>query len=223
MGARADIAAMAPACWKDESGWTLPEMLVGLFMSLAIAASSLVVLQTTMHSQIETGTRLVAQDSGTTAMLRVTKDIRTATGATIQSPTILDLQVPQHNPAGGVPITTHVRYACSGFPASCTRSVCGTPFNSNSCGSPSNVVDLADGVANTDNFRGVSAGADQPFPSSTPATWTGTGTAGSANVGFISVHLRIARTTTRADGAVVSLSDRPLDFYDGADLENFTN
>src|SRR5690349_18206689 len=32
---RADRASMAPA-WKDESGWTLPEMLLGLLLSLGI-------------------------------------------------------------------------------------------------------------------------------------------------------------------------------------------
>jgi hypothetical protein len=216
---------MAPA-WKDESGWTLPELLVGLFLSLAIAASSLVVLQTTMHSQLETGSRLTAQGAGTSAMFQLTKDIRTATAATVQSSTILDLQLPQHNPAGGAPVSVHVRYACSGMPASCTRSVCGTPYNSNSCGSVSSVVDVADGVMNTDNFQGVSMGVAQPWgsPASTPASWTGTGTAGPTNVGFITLHLRIARTMNRrGDGSTKVLSDQYLDFHDGADLENFSN
>jgi hypothetical protein len=213
---------MAPA-WKDESGWTLPELLVGLVLSLGIAASSLIVLETTLHSQMATGSRLFAQDAGTSAMQRLTRDIRTATAATVQSSTILDLQVPQHDPAGGAPISVHVRYACTGFPASCTRSVCGTPFTSNACSSPTAVVDLADGVMNTDNFRGVSMGADQPFPATTPGGFASTGTAGPANVGFISLHLRIARTTNRGDGSLKALSDRYLDFHDGADLENFSN
>jgi hypothetical protein len=216
---------MAPA-WKDESGWTLPELLVGLFLSLTIAASSLVVLQTTMHSQLETGTRLAAQGAGTSAMFQLTKDIRTATAATVQSSTVLDLQLPQHNPAGGAPISVHVRYACSGLPASCTRSVCGTPYNSNSCGSVANVVDVADGVMNTDNFQGVSMGVPQPWgsPASTPVSWSGTGTAGPTNVGFITLHLRIARTMNRrGDGSIKVLSNQYLDFHDGADLENFSN
>ena len=216
---------MAPA-WKDESGWTLPELMVGLVMSLGIAASSLTVLQTTMHAQLETGTRQLAQNAGTTATQRVTKDIRAATAAVVQTSTILDLQVPQHDPSGGAPISTHVRYACTGMPASCTRSVCGTPINSNSCGSATGVVTLATGVMNTDNFQGVSMGVAQPVgaPASTPATWNGTGTPGPNNVGFISIHLRIARATTRrGDGTIAVLSDRYLDFHDGADLENFSN
>jgi hypothetical protein len=211
---------MAPA-WKDESGWTLPEMLLGLILSLGIAGSSLVMLQTTLHSQSETDSRLAAQDDGTTAMLRMTKDIRTATAATVQSSTILDLQVPQHDPAGGAPLSVHVRYACSGMPASCTRSVCNTPFSSNSCSSPTNIVTLATGVTNTDNFQGVSMGVAQSWgtPATTPATWSGTGTPGPSNVGFISLHLQITRTFD----AKIWRSNRPLDFHDGADLENYSN
>src|SRR4051812_26541579 len=113
MPRRADRAAMAPA-WKDESGWTLVELLVGLVMSLGIAGSTLVVLQTALHSQKATGSRLAAQGDGSFAMLRMTKDIRTATAATVQDARTLDLVVPEHNPAGGAPISTHVRYACVG-------------------------------------------------------------------------------------------------------------
>jgi hypothetical protein len=207
---------MAPA-WKDESGWTLPELMLGLVLSLSIAASSLVVLATLMRSQSSTGSRLAAQDDGTTAMLRMTKDIRTATAATVQDARTLDLQVPQHNPAGGAPVSVHIRYACAGI--SCTRYVCGTPFSSSSCGNPSAAVVVANGVANGDNFRGVSRGVDQPYPSGTPATWAGTGMAAQNNVGFISVHVQVNRT----DGAMSWRSNRPLDFIDGADLQNFTN
>jgi len=211
---------MAPA-WKDESGWTLPEMLLGLVLSLGIAASSLVMLETTLHSQSETGSRLAAQDDGTTAMLRLTKDIRTATAATVQSSTVLDLQVPQRDPNGGAPLSVHVRYACSGMPATCTRSVCNTPFASNSCSSPTNVVTLATGVVNSDNFQGVSMGVAQPWgsPATTPTTWAGTGAPGPNNVGFISLHLQITRTFD----AKIWRSSRPLDFHDGADLENYSN
>jgi len=207
---------MAPA-WKDQSGWTLPELLLGLVLSLGIAASSLVVLGTVMRSQSSTGSRLAAQDDGTTAMLRMTKDIRTATAATIQDARTLDLQVPQHNPAGGAPLSVHVRYACVG--TSCTRYVCGTPFSSNSCGYPAAAVVVADGVANGDNFRGVSRGVDQPYPATTPATWAGSAAAAQDNVGFIAVHVQVNRT----DGAMSWRSNRPLDFLDGADLQNFTN
>jgi hypothetical protein len=207
---------MAPA-WKDESGWTLPELMLGLVLSLSIAASSLVVLQTVMRSQSSTGSRLAAQDDGTTAMLRMTKDIRTATAATVQDARTLDLQVPQRNPAGGAPLQVHVRYACTG--TSCTRYVCGTPISSNSCGNPSQEVMVASGVANDDNFRGVSRGVDQPYPATTPSTWAGAAGAAQDNVGFISVHVQV----NRSDGAMSWHSSRPLDFLDGADLENFTN
>jgi len=190
---------------KDESGWTLPETLLGLVLSLSIAASSLVVLQTALHSQHATGSRLAAQDDGTFAMLRMTKDIRTATAATVQDARTLDLQVPQHNPAGGAPISVHVRYACAG--GSCSRFVCGTPMVSSSCGSPLSTTVVATGVANSDNFLGVSRGVEQPFPSTTPSSWAGAGVAARDNVGFISVHVRVVRS----------------DFLDGADLENYTN
>lgn len=209
---------MAPA-WKEESGWTLPEMLIGLVLSLSIAAASLVMLTTSLRSQRTTGSRLSAQDDGTTAMLRLTKDIRVATAATVQSSTILDLQVPQHDPSGGAPLSVHVRYACSGLPATCTRAVCNTPFSSNSCSSPTNVVTLASGVTNTDNFRGVSMGSDQPFPSTTPSTWGGSGSAAVNNIGFIAAHLQIVRTEDVHEWR----SDKPLDFHDGADLENYSN
>jgi Tfp pilus assembly protein PilW len=208
---------MAPA-WKDEAGWTLPELMLGLVLSLSIAASSLLVMQTTLHSQSSTGSRLAAQTDGSFALLRMTKDIRSATSATVQSAQVLDLQVPQQT-SGGTPVSVHVRYACSGLPASCTRSVCGTPITSNSCGSPSAVIPIVSGVVNTDNFVGVSAGADQPPPSSTPACCVAAATASQANVNFISLHLRIART----DGAMEWRSGRPLDFLDGATLANFTH
>jgi hypothetical protein len=211
---------MAPA-WKDESGWTLFEVLIGMAMALAIAGSSLVVLQTTLHSQKATGSRLAAQDDGSFAMLRMTKDIRAATAATVQDARTLDLLVPEHNPAGGAPIATHVRYACVGVPGSCARYTCGTPFSASSCGSPSRVLVIAGAVANSDNFQGVSMGVAQPTsqPASTPASWTGTGSPGANNVGFISVHLEVQRT----DGAGSYAGNRPLDFHDGADLANFTN
>jgi Tfp pilus assembly protein PilW len=213
---------MAPA-WKDESGWTLPELLIGLTMALGIAASSLMVLQTTLHAQKTTGSRLAAQDDGSFAMLRMTKDIRTATGATVQDPRTLDLLVPEHNPAGGAPIATHVRYACigTGTSGSCARYTCGTPFNSNACGSPSRVLIVAGGVSNGDNFQAMSMGVAQPTssPASTPSTWSGTGTPGPANVGFVTVHLQLLRS----DDAGAFHSSRPLDFHDGADLANFSN
>lgn len=211
---------MAPA-WMDETGWTLVELLVGLVMSLAIAASSLLVLQATLHSQKETGSRLAAQDDGSFAMLQLTKDIRVATAATIQDARTLDLLVPLRNPAGGAPIPTHVRYACAGTPGSCARSVCGTPFNSNSCGSPSRVLVFAQGVANSDNFQGVSMGVIQPTTAaaSTPASWSGTGSPAANNVGFISVHLAMRRSEDPGPWR----HDQPLDFHDGADLANFTN
>jgi Tfp pilus assembly protein PilW len=213
---------MAPA-WKDESGWTLPELLIGLTMALAIAGSSLMVLQTTLHAQKTTGSRLAAQDDGSFAMLRMTKDIRTATAATVQNARTLDLVVPEHDPAGGAPIPTHVRYACAGTGSagSCARYTCGTPFASNSCGSPARVLVVAGGVTNADNFQGISMGVAQPTatPASTPPTWGGTGAPGPANVGFVSVHLQVLRT----EGAGAFGSARPLDFHDGADLANFTN
>jgi hypothetical protein len=186
-----------------------------------IASATLVVLQTALHSQMNTGSRLAAQDDGSFAMLRMTKDIRTATAATVQDARTLDLLVPQHNPAGGAPIATHVRYACVGVPGSCARYVCGTPYSANACGSPSRVDVIVGGVANADNFQGVSMGVGQPTnqPASTPATWTGTGSAGPANLGFISVHVQVLRT----DGAGAYGSNRPLDFFDGADLANFSN
>jgi hypothetical protein len=191
--------------------------MLGLVLSLGIAASSLVLLQTALRSQSSTGSRLAAQDDGTTAILRMTKDIRTATAAAVQDARTLDLQVPQHDPGGGAPLQVHVRYACAG--TSCTRYVCGTPFTSSSCGNPGKPVVVASGVANGDNFRGVSGGVDQPYPSTTPATWAGTATAAQSNVGFISVHVQVNRT----DGAMSWRSTRSLDFIDGADLENFTN
>jgi type II secretory pathway pseudopilin PulG len=220
MPRHADKAAMAPA-WKDESGWTLVELLVGLVMSLAIAGSALLVLQTTLHAQKETGSRLAAQDDGSFAMLRMTKDIRTAIAATVQDSRTLDLLVPERNPAGGAPIPTHVRYACVGMPGSCARYTCGTPFTSNSCGAPARVLVIVGGVANSDNFQGVSMGVAQPTatPATTPATWTGTGSPGADNVGFVSVHLQVLRT----EDAGAFGSNRPLDFHDGADLANFTN
>jgi hypothetical protein len=211
---------MAPA-WKDESGWTLFEVLVGLVMSLTIAGSSLLILNSTLHAQMATGSRLAAQTDGSFAMLRLTKDIRAATAATVQDARTLDLLVPEHNPSGGAPIPTHVRYACIGTPGSCARYTCGTPFSSNACGSPSQVVVIANGVANPDNFQGVSMGVAQPTsaPASTPASWTGSGSPAANNVGFISVHIQVLRT----EGAGAYGSTRPLDFHDGADLENYTN
>jgi hypothetical protein len=209
---------MAPA-WSDENGWTLFEMLFGMVLALTVAGSSMLMLQTTVHAQKSTGSRLAAQDDGSFAMLRLTKDIRTATAATVRDARTLDLLVPQHNPAGGVPVVAHVRYQCSGVPGSCARYTCGTPFSSNSCGSPSSVLIIATGVINTGNFRGVSMGVDQPFPSSTPATWAGTGSPATDNVGFISLNLQVTRTEDVGSWG----SGRALDFNDGADLGNFTN
>jgi hypothetical protein len=211
---------MAPA-WNDESGWTLFETLLGLFLSLVIAGASLVLLQTVLRAQKSTGSRLAAQDDGSFAMLRMTKDIRASTAATVQSPQTLDLIVPEHNPAGGDPIAAHIRYACVSGARSCARYTCGTPFSSNSCGSPSRVLVVATGVTNSQNFAGYSRGVLQPPPASTPATWAGSASPAADNVGFISVHLQIMRTEDSGQGPWPS--SHPLDFYDGADLTNFTN
>ena len=83
------------------------------------------------------------------------------------------------------------------------------------------MVALVSGVTNTDNFQGVSMGVPQPTtaPATTPTTWTGTGAAGPANVGFITLHLRVARTEDAGPYPV----GKPLDFNDGADLDNYTN
>jgi hypothetical protein len=211
---------MAPA-WQDESGWTVFEVMIGLVMALAIAASSLGILQTTLRAQKSTGSRLAAQDDGSFAMLRLTKDIRASTGATVQSPQTLDLLVPERNPAGGNPIATHVRYACNSGSRTCARYTCGTPFNSNSCGSPSRIQVIATGVTNAQNFAGYSRGVLQPTPASTPATFSGSASPAADNVGFISIHLQVTRTEDAGQGPWPS--SRPLDFHDGADLSNFTN
>jgi hypothetical protein len=62
-------------------------------------------------------------------------------------------------------------------------------------------------------------GVDQPFPSSTPATWAGTGLPSTDNIGFISLSLQVTRTEDVGSWG----SDRALDFNDGADLGSFTN
>jgi Tfp pilus assembly protein PilW len=209
---------MAPA-WKDETGFTLPELLLGMVLALGVAASSILMLQTTLHAQKSTGSRLAAQDDGSFAMLRLTKDIRSATAASLRDARTLDLLVPQNNAAGGAPVIAHIRYQCAGLPATCTRYTCSAPYSSSSCGSPSRVLVIASGVVNTANFRGVSMGVDQPFPSSTPASWAGTGSPGANNIGFIAMNLQVMRTDDVGSWA----SARPLDFNDGADLGNFTN
>ena len=202
-----------------QDGWTLIECMVGLALALTVAGSSLMLLNTSLHSQKETGSRLVAQDDGSFAMLRLTKDIRAATAATVQDARTLDLAVPEE--ISGTLTTMHVRYSCtgSGGTGACWRYVCSTPYNASACPSWSHGTKIAGGVANSDNFRGLSQGANQSYPSHTPSTWAGTGSAAADNIGFVAVHIKVARSEDKGIGG----TGLPLDFHDGADLSNFTN
>lgn len=208
------------AC-ASERGWTLIETLLGLVLGLTIAGAALMILESSLHAQKETGSRLAAQSDGTFAMLRITKDVRAATQVYLVNGQTIDLQVPEHDPAGGNPISTHVRYQCAGSPATCTRYECNTPVNSNSCPNPTRTVVLAQQVTNTDNFQGVSMGVNVGPPANTPASPDGTGTASASNLGFVSLHFQIARSDDAS--AKTWPTGKPLDFVDGADLGNFTN
>lgn len=208
------------AC-AQERGWTLFETLLGLVLGLAISSAALMILQSALHAQKEAGSRLAAQSDGTLAMLRITKDVRAATQAYLVDARTLDLQVPQRSPSGGSPVSTHVRYQCAGGAgaATCSRYECSTPVNSNSCPSPPQTLVLASKVANADNFQGASMGVDISTPANTPPSAAGTGTAAAGNLGFVSIHMQIARSEDAGPDA----TGKPLDFVDGADLGNFSN
>jgi type II secretory pathway pseudopilin PulG len=209
--------------WRAQDGWSLIDSMLGIVLALVVAGSALVLLQTSLRSQKETGSRLAAQDDATSMMLRVTKDIRAATAATVQdSDQTLDLAVPRRNPTGGAMTTAHVRYRCSGpgAGATCTRYECTAPYVAATCAAWSRAVVLVAGVANSDDFfRGLSLGQAMASPAHTPSTWAGTGVAAADNVGFISVHVELKRSDDAGPWRVGS----PLDFHDGADLANFTN
>jgi hypothetical protein len=210
--------------WRGEDGWSLIDSMLGLVLALVVAGSALVLLQTSLRSQKETGSRLAAQDDATSMMLRLTKDIRAATAATVlDGNRTLDLVVPLRNPTGGPMTTTHVRYQCTGPDAggTCTRYECIAPYSTTTCATWTRAVVLAKGVANDDDdfFQGLSMGQPMSAPAHTPATWAGTGVAAADNVGFISVHVQLHRSEDAGPWRVGS----PLDFHDGADLANYTN
>lgn len=117
------IAITAQA--RTEDGFTLVELLVGIFMMLVTAAAAMALLTSTVRNEAPLRERSADIQKARTMVERVTRELRQ--GRTVSGATSSQLQILTYvNRAscGGDPATTvrlcRVTYTCSG--SSCTRT-----------------------------------------------------------------------------------------------------
>lgn len=203
---------------RDETGITMPEVLVSMILALLVAGSALILLQSAMASTTASTRRQTATSEAATTAYRITHDLRVATQAVVQSSRVLDVVTWQRATAGAALTLAQVRYDCS-TNNECVRYRCsGAIIDGNSCPSAVTTGTLLKGLTNTDVFTPQSNGATIPFPASTPAT---TSTAGGLD--FVAIRLSV-RMDGKTSGPLTTQHARsPLDFRDGAQLANFDN
>lgn len=202
----------------EETGMTLPELLIGMVLMLAIAGSALVLLQSAMTSTTASTRRQAATSDAATAAYRITHDLRVATQAVVQNPQVLDVVTWQRATSGAALTSAQVRYDCS-LNNECVRYRCsGAIIDGNSCPSAVTTGTIVKGLTNTDVFTPQSNGATLPYPANTPASTTSSG-----GLDFVAIRLAV-RMDGRTSGPLTRQHARsPLEFRDGAQLANFDN
>ena len=203
---------------RDETGITMPEVLVSMILALLVAGAALILLQSAMASTTASTRRQTATSGAAATAYRITHDLRVATQAVVQSPQVLDVVTWQRATPGAALTLSQVRYDCS-TNNECVRFRCsGAIIDGNSCPSAATTGTLLTGVTNTDVFTPQSNGVAMAFPASTPAT---TSTAGGLD--FVAIRLAV-RMDGKTSGPLTTQHARsPLEFRDGVQLANFDN
>lgn len=202
----------------DQRGLTLPEVLIGMLLMLVVAGSVVVCLQSAVASSGAIDRRGNGINEGQFALSQITRDIRVANAATVQSSTVLDLLTWRRPSPGAPQVLAHVRYDCS-TAATCRRIVCApsaTTIVAGACAGAGTTI--VTGITNTDVFTPLGDGAVLATPASTPACCSTTG-----GLDFVALRLR-PRVDERSTGAQTRQhSKNPIEYRDGADLANFSN
>ncbi len=189
-----------------------------MLLMLVVAGSVVVCLQSAVASSGAIDRRGNALTEGQFALSQITRDVRVANAATVQSSTVLDVLTWRRPSPGASQVLAHVRYDCSTASA-CRRIVCAataTAIVASACTGAGSTI--ARGVTNTDIFTPLADGVVLGFPASTPACCT---TAGGLD--FIALRLR-PRVDDQLTGAQTRQhSKNPIEYRDGADLANFPN
>jgi len=203
---------------RDERGFTLPELLIGLGVMLTVAAAILVCLQAAVTSSGAIDRRGNTLNEGQFALDQITREVRMANAAVVQSATVLDVLTWRRPGPGADQVLAHVRYDCSAN-ATCRRIVCSASASAivpSACTASGTTI-IA-GVTNSDIFTPMSNGAALAIPASTPACCS---TAGGLD--FVALRLR-PRVDEKVTGAQTrQYSKNPIEYRDGADLANFSN
>jgi Tfp pilus assembly protein PilV len=204
---------------RDETGMTLPEVLVAMILGLLIAGSALLLMQSAMSSATASTRRQTATSDAATAAFRITHDLRVATQAVVQSPQVLDVVTWQRATPGAALTSAQVRYDCS-TNNRCVRYRCaGAVISGNSCPSAAVSGIVLTGLTNTDVFTPQSNGtAITSYPASTPATPS---TAGGLD--FVALRLSVRMDGKLTGPMTTQHAKSPLEFLDGAQLANFDN
>lgn len=198
---------------RDESGFTLPELLLGMTLMLVIAAASLVALQAMQRStNLASGRQRAAADARV-GLQRMARDVRQATQIIATNSRVIDLAVyDRANPT----VPQHVQWDCQTVAGQCKRTVCMNSFT-NSCSTAGKEFVLR-GVTNTDVFTPRNGQTALAFPASVSAS-----NLGPTSIDFVELHLRLRVDRKDSGAQATSLATHPDDFYDGADLAQYAN
>lgn len=208
-----------PAASHREAGFTMIEVLMAMGLALALAASTLVLLQSSFSSAAASTRRALTATEATNAVHRMTHDLRVATAAVVQSPQVLDVVTWQRPVGGGALVPAQVRYDCSVGNA-CVRYRCsGALIEGNSCPNAASTGTIARGLTNTDVFTPQSDGVPLAvFPASTPASY-----ASPDGLDFVAIRLAVRMDDRDSGPRSAAHARNALEFRDGADLANFDN
>lgn len=198
---------------SDESGFSLPELLLAMTLMLLVAAASLVAMQAMQRStNLASGRQRAAADARV-ALQRMARDVRQATQITAANARVLDLAIYDRND----PTTPqHVQWDCQTFAQQCKRTVCTTPLG-NGCSTAGKEF-IVRGVTNTDVFTPRNGQAALAFPASVSAS-----NLGPTSIDFVEFHLRLRVDRKESGAQTTALATHPDDFYDGADLAQYGN
>jgi prepilin-type N-terminal cleavage/methylation domain-containing protein len=188
-----------------EAGFTLIELLVGLSVSLIVSSAALDLIPIADSSARGSLTRQAATVAAQTALERITREARASTAAAVQSPSLLDLNVPLRQPGGGLSTPQHVRYDCSG--GHCVRTLCSGAVSGSlvgvGCTPAAPGSELVTGLADANVFAGVLGGSAAPAPVGISP--------GTRSMDQLQITLRIAMA-----------GHAPLEIDDGTSFANYS-
>jgi prepilin-type N-terminal cleavage/methylation domain-containing protein len=208
------MADPAPRLLHDESGFTLPELLISMILMLVVGFATLAAAQTAERTTKLGGGRQQAAADARAVLQRMTRDVREATQILVSSSQVMDLTVPVRGT--NATVTAHVQWDCASVAQRCVRLKCTLPLGSG-CTAASRGPELR-GVTNVDVFTPRNGQTKLTFPAAVSASNLGVG-----SIDFVEMHLRI-RVDQKTSGPQSSAgATHPTDVYDGADVAQYQN